>query len=379
MRTDTLTRITVLSLLTVISLTVKVLGQSAVRPAHVGIVYPLSTNGTQAAEYTNRFSLHAIAGLSGGETGAAISGVSNIIKGRATGAAVAGFSNHIGLLQNGAAISGFMNSVKQTSQGVMATGFINLGGEMRRGYQVAGFGNFAHKSDPTSGQISGFINHTDSVGEAVTGFINSHRSAKVQIAGAINVTKDANVQVGGLLNVAKKVKGVQVAGLLNIADSSDYSIALINIVKHGEKQISLSIDETSNTILAFKSGGRVLYGILGVGYNFKNDSATRYAFQGGIGAHLFVNSHFRVNMEAVHTTNTDFHKVVFNKGTFGVYPAYRFGNNIEVFAGPTFNWVHTKDGVGEDLAPYYIWSKHRRNDKFDGAYIGGSLGVQVRL
>ncbi|MBC9912094.1 hypothetical protein [Chitinophaga varians] len=378
MRTDTLTRITVLSLLTVISLTAKVLGQSAIRPAHVGIVYPLSTNGTQAAEYTNRFSLHAIAGVSGGETGAAISGISNIIKGSANGAALAGFSNHIGLLQNGAAISGFMNSVKQTSKGVMVTGFINLGGEMHRGYQVAGFANFARKSDGASGQISGFMNHTDSASVAVTGFINSHRSAKVQIGGFLNLAKDANIQVAGFMNVAKKVKGVQVAGLLNIADSSDYSIALINIVKHGEKQISLSIDETSNTILAFKSGGRVLYGILGVGYNFRNDSATRYVFQGGIGAHLYVNSHFRINMEVTNTTNTDFHKLVYNKSTFGVYPAYRFGNNIEVFAGPTFNDIRTKDGVGEDMAPYYIWSK-RRNDKFNGIYVGGVAGVQVRL
>ncbi|NML41819.1 hypothetical protein HHL17_31840 [Chitinophaga sp. G-6-1-13] len=379
MRTDTLTRITVLSLLTVISLTVKVLGQSAVRPAHVGIVYPLSTNGTQAAEYTNRFSLHVIAGVSKGEMGAAISGISNIVKGSATGATLAGFSNHIGLLSHGASISGFMNMVRQTSHGVMVTGFLNQAGEMQHGYQVAGFANIARKSDGTSGQISGFMNHTDSASVAVTGFLNSHRSAKVQVGGFLNLAKDANIQVAGFMNVAKKVKGVQVAGLLNIADSSDYSIALINIVKHGEKQISLSIDETSNAILSFKSGGRVLYGIVGVGYNFRNDSATRYAFQGGIGAHLYVSSHFRINMEATNTTNTDFHKVVFNKSTFGVYPAYRFGNNIEVFAGPTFNEVHTKDGVGEDLAPYYIWSKHRRNDKFNGVYVGGVAGVQVRL
>jgi hypothetical protein len=345
----------------------------------VGLVYPLSTNGTQAAEYTNRFSLHVIAGVSKGETGAAISGISNIVKGTASGAALAGFSNHIGLLQNGAAISGFMNSVQKTSHGVMVAGFLNQAGEMQHGYQFAGFANFGRKSDSASVQVSGFMNHTDSVSVAATGFINSHRSAKVQVGGFMNLAQDAHVQVAGFMNVAKKVKGVQVAGLLNIADSSDYSIALINIVKHGEKQISLSIDETSNTILSFKSGGRVLYGILGVGYNFRNDSATRYAFQGGIGAHLYMNSHFRINVEAVHTSNTDFHKVVFSKGTLGIYPAYRFGNNIEVFAGPTFNWIHTKDGVGEDLAPYYIWSKHRRNDRFDGAYIGGSLGVQVRL
>lgn len=378
MKITTLTRLTVLSLLTIISFTIKVLGQSNFRPAHVGIVYPLSTNGTQAASYVNHFSLHVIAGLSKGETGAAIAGVSNIIKESSSGAAVAGFSNHIGNLTRGASISGFMNMVRQDAHGVMVTGFLNQAGNLQ-GYQLAGFANIAKKSGGNSGQISGFMNLTDSVSVAVAGFLNSHRSAKVQVAGFLNQTKDANMQIAGFMNVAKKVKGVQIAGFLNIADSSDYSIALINIVKNGERQISLSVDEMSNTILSFKSGGRVLYGIVGAGYNFKGDSATRYVFQGGIGAHLFINSHFRINIEGTHTTNTDFHKVVFNKSTLGVYPAYRLGNSLEVFAGPTFNWVNTKNGVGEDLAPYYIWSKHRRDDKFDGAYIGGTLGVQVRI
>jgi len=34
-------------------------------PAHVGPGIPLSTNGRQAREYSNSFSLHAIAGVSG--------------------------------------------------------------------------------------------------------------------------------------------------------------------------------------------------------------------------------------------------------------------------------------------------------------------------
>ena len=35
--------------------------------AHIGLVYPLSTNGVAAAEYRNKFSLHAIGGLSASE------------------------------------------------------------------------------------------------------------------------------------------------------------------------------------------------------------------------------------------------------------------------------------------------------------------------
>ena len=194
----------------------------------------------------------------------------------------------------------------------------------------------------------------------------------------MNKAEDVHTQIAGLINIAKKVKGVQVAGFINIADSSEYPIGLVNIVKGGEKQVSVSIDETATMIAAFKSGGRVLYGILGVGYNVKN-STSLYALQAGIGAHWYLLSHFRLNLEATNTVLTDFKVGYYNRQSLGIFPAYRFGRRVEVFAGPTLNYVHTERGVGEDLVSHYIWSENVRNNRFNGAYIGAAGGVQVRL
>ncbi|SEW54415.1 hypothetical protein [Chitinophaga arvensicola] len=348
-------------------------------PAHIGLVYPLSSNGKNAAAYTNHFSLNIIAGVSKAETGVAVAGISNIIKDSATGVQVAGFSNHIGKTFHAVTVAGFMNQVKTSADGAMVAGFLNLSGSLH-GFQMAGFGNLV-SGDVQGTQVAGFMNTAANNSQIqVAGFANMvKKDAKVQVVGFMNKAENVHSQVAGFINIAKKVKGVQVAGLINIADSSEYPIGLINIVKGGEKQVSLSIDETATTIASFKSGGRVLYGILGVGYNLKNNPDPLYALQAGIGAHLPLLSHFRINAEATTMVLTNFKSGYYHRQSLGIFPAYRFGSRVEVFAGPTFNFVEAENGVGVDLTNHYIWSRDKRNDRFNGGYIGGTAGVQVKL
>jgi hypothetical protein len=106
-----------------------------------------------------------------------------------------------------------------------------------------------------------------------------------QLAGFINLAENVNTQVAGFINVAGKVKGVQVASFINIADSSDFPIGLVNIVKNGYKGIGVTADESGTVLGAFRSGGRVLYGIVGTGYNFKSDKEF-YVMEAGMGARL---------------------------------------------------------------------------------------------
>lgn len=347
-------------------------------PAHIGFVYPLSSNGKNAAAYTNHFSLHIIAGVSKAETGAAIAGISNIIKDSATGVEVGAFSNHIGKTFHAATVAGFMNQVKTSGNGAMVAGFLNMAGSMH-GFQMAGFANLVpHNVEGT--QVAGFMNMAANNSQVqVAGFTNiAKKDANVQVAGFINTSENVHSQVAGFINIAKKVKGVQV-GFINIADSSECPIGAINIVKGGEKQVSVSIDETATTIASFKSGGKILYGILGVGYNLKDNPDPLYALQAGIGAHWPLLSHFRINAEATTMVLTDFKKGYYHRQSLGIFPAYRFGSRIEVFAGPTFNFVQTEHGVGEGINNHFIWSEYRRHNKFHGAYIGGTAGVQVRI
>lgn len=377
MRTFNFSNRIILIVVTILSLASTTFAQAPLTsPAHIGFVYPLSSNGKNAAAYTNHFSLNIIAGLSKAETGVAIAGISNIIKDSAGGVQIAAFSNHIGRTAHGAQIAGFMNQVKQDATGAQVAAFLNLDGSLK-GFQAAGFGNIV-SGDVDGTQLAGFMNMARNNSQAqISGFTNITNKGNIQVTGFMNKAEDVQVQVAGFLNVAKKVKGVQV-GFINIADSNDCPIGVVNIVKGGERQVSVSIDETTTAIAAFKSGGRILYGILGIGYNAKN-STSLYALQVGMGAHLPLLSHFRINAETTNTFMTSFKSGDYNRQTLGIYPAYRFGSRVEVFAGPTFNYVNSTRGVGVDLVNHYIWSEDVSNNRFHGAYVGAAGGVQVRL
>src|SRR5215217_2329258 len=107
---------------------------------HFGLIYPLSTNGKHAASYTNRFSLHAIAGLSKAETGATIAGAANVIKQDASGFQIAGAANVIGNNASGVQIAGFSNIIKNEATGAQIAGFAIVSGSSGSA-QIAGFTN----------------------------------------------------------------------------------------------------------------------------------------------------------------------------------------------------------------------------------------------
>jgi hypothetical protein len=319
----------------------------SIRPFHVGLVYPISSNGLKAADYTNRFSLHAIAGLSKKETAVAVSGAANIVKEDANGAIIAGAVNLIGNSASGVQIAGFSNIIKNEAKGAQIAGFMNLTGSSES-FQVAGFSNIS-KGDAKGLQLSGFLNKG----------------------------KNVSNQVAGFMNIAKNVKGIQLAGLINIADSSDYPIALLNFVKNGEKSVSISLDETLTGMATFRSGGRVLYGILGIGYNFEDDGKSLYAVESGLGAHFRISNGFSINTEVVSQQLSDFKKGHYSKHNIRLLPTYRVGR-IEIFAGPTINYVNYTQDKGYSFVKSYMWSKNGSED-FQGIYAGVVGGLKVIL
>jgi hypothetical protein len=329
---------------------------------NVGLFYPISTNGRQAKQCVNSFSLNALVGLSAAETGFTLAGLSNIICDSAAGLQIAGFSNHIGNHARGTQLAGFMNYINGTASGAQIAGFMNFTGRSS-GVNIAGFGN---------------INRKNASGVQVSGFINSSEDAGVQVGGFINHAKDVHTQVAGFINVARKVKGAQVAGFINIADSSDYPIGIINIIKNGEMTVGVSTDESLTTVLTFRSGGRLLYGIAGIGYNHKG-ARELAAWEAGIGGHVLRAGSFRLNAEIVHTGLTDFKNGSYLRSSLRILPAYRFASRMEIFAGPTFNYVFCDKGQGADLRTNYLWSEIKNGRDVYGLYFGVTAGVQVRL
>lgn len=344
---------------------------------NIGLIYPISTNGTHAAADTNVFSFNLLAGVSAAEKGFTFAGFSNVVRHDARGMQFAGFSNHVGKKAEGMMFAGFMNTYGE-SKGLAFAGFTNIARKNIEGAQFSGFLNRA--ADVKGTQFGGFSNVARNLtGTQVAGFNNVGRQVKgTQLAGFSNTAGDVQgSQVAGFINVAKKVKGVQLAGFINIADSSDHPIGIINIIKNGEKSIGFSVDESQTGIASFRSGGRVFYGIIGAGYNFKNEEEV-YAFELGFGAHMIHTGAFRIKAELSVLTLESFWSGEYFKNSFKLLPSVRPGKHIEIFGGPVFSYVNTNTTEGRGLTRRYIktW-ENRWGNNFEGIYVGYTAGVNI--
>lgn len=315
---------------------------------NIGFVYPLSSNGTAAPKDTNNFSLNLIAGVSASERGMSFAGLSTVVLHDASGIQIAGFSNHIGNNANGVLLAGFLNTYK----GGGGTG-------------IAGFANLSPNGSGT--QIAGFLNKG--------GNIHS-----LQIAGFMNLCHDLKgVQLSAFMNKAKKSIGTQI-GLINIADSACTQIGFINIAKNAEKSLALTIDENQTTMLTFRSGGSMIYGIIGLGYNV-NNKKSKYAYEGGLGAHLLKIQSFGLNAELVSSSLENFkHNQNYFKSSFRLIPSFRITPSLELFGGPSINYVATNTEEGRNMTKTYVSSWSRNNgENLYGFYIGYTTGVQLHF
>ena len=314
---------------------------------NIGLIYPISTNGSHALADTNLFSFNLLAGVSAAEQGFTVAGFSNVVRYDAKGIQFAGFSNHVGKKVEGLMFAGFMNTYAEG-----------------KGLQFAGFTNVASRNIEGA-QFSGFLNRAGDIKGS-------------QIAGFSNIAADVTgSQIAGFINVARKIKGVQLAGFINIADSSDHPIGFINIIKNGEKSIGFSIDESRNGMATFRSGGKVLYGIIAAGYNFKNKEEV-YAFELGLGAHLINSNVFRINAEVSTLSLESFWSGEYFKTSFKFMPSIRPSKNLEIFGGPVFNYVNTNTTEGRTLTDRYIktW-QNRWGNNFEAIYVGWTGGINI--
>lgn len=274
---------------------------------------PLSTQGTQAVDYTNAVSFNMLAGISKNVTVFSLSGLGMYAVNDISGFHLSGLSTYAGNNGNGAMISGLFNRTKDF-----------------QGFQMAGLANM-------TGDVTGF-------------------------------------QFGGLINIAKNVQGLQFAGLINIAESNDYPLGLINIIRDGEMSIGLTYNETGSTMLAFRSGGRILYGIIGIGFNHKADDK-KFMTEGGLGAHIPISARFRINNELkAGSLNFDADDATLHS-SFAIMPAFKVLPQLEIFGGPSLNYLSTEDMDNKKMFPdHNIWKKHT-DSKLQQLYFGFSVGT----
>lgn len=306
---------------------------------HLSFVPPLSTNGIKAYEYSNGASFNLLAGISRNEENFSFAGLSNVITNDAKGFQFAGLSNFIGNNGKGVSFSGLANITKGSYSG----------------FQFAGLGNIVKN------EISGF-----------------------QFAGIINIAKNVNgFQFAGLINKAKNVNGVQFAGIINIAENSDFPIGLINIIKNGEKGIAVTYNELGSTMVTFRSGGEVTYGIIGVGYNHKVYNRA-YTVEAGFGAHINCLSWLRINNELKVASfgysnnpliaDSNLSNPVFHVN-YSLMPAFRISRHFELFGGPSINYINARNTDSELMSNHSIW-KQSSSTRLQQIYVGYQVGVQ---
>jgi hypothetical protein len=181
------------------------------------------------------------------------------------------------------------------------------------------------------------------------------------------------LQFASLVNIAGKVRGVQF-GVVNIADENDYPIGLVNLIKKGRKSIAVTCNETGSMTVSFRSGGKVTYGIVGYGYNFKAGKKT-YLAEGGLGIRLPVASKFGINNEfKIETFHSSDNATC--KAGYSLLPAYQFTPHIEIFAGPSINYMYSDDINHADMFPSHSLWKKRDASTRQQVFIGYQLGVQ---
>ncbi|PPL01263.1 hypothetical protein [Parapedobacter indicus] len=226
---------------------------------------------------------------------------------------------------NGVEVGGVFNINQQQARYFQAAGLFNLVGNGVQGVQAAGISNIVVR-DVSGVQVAGINNRARNVVGA-------------QLVGLFNVAENIQgIQLAGIVNIAGKVNGVQLSGLVNVADSSDYPIGLINLIKNGDKSFAIELNESGVAQLTFRSGGRILYGLLGVGYRL-NDSSMRYVLEAGIGVHIWQTNRFALDTELASRISPDFKTTPEQQASFRVFPQFRFNPHWGIFAGPSVNYL----------------------------------------
>ncbi|WPP53106.1 hypothetical protein [Catalinimonas niigatensis] len=358
------------------------------RSFHLGIIYPLSTNGTDAGKYVNEFSLHWLVGYAAGLDGVEFSGFGNIendfvkgvqfagffnvVKNNVNGGQFAGFLNVNGGNLEGAQFAGFINTAVGEVDGVQGAGFINMATGYTNGAQFAGFMNVI--TDDAEGiQGAGFANFASGniAGAQLAGFINYSHDVNVQLSGFMNVASGdvKGLQGAGFINIARNVRGAQL-GVFNVADSVDgVPVGFLSIVrKNGYRKLEVWGGETLHTNVGFKIGVEKFYNIFAFGSQFAAENF-RWGFGYGAGTQIGLTSRDYLNIDLMSFQIQEDGDRIFEEtelnllNTLRIAYTHQFSEHFSLFVAPTFNVMVSQrqngvDGnIGTDIAPWTVFDK----------------------
>lgn len=363
--------------------------ETKTRTFQISFVTPLGTNGLDAWNITNNFSINLYAGYNGGldgvelsgfggmlkndMIGTQISGFGNIVMGTGKGFQGAGFFNYSNEYFNGVQVGGFSNIIKDNATAWQFSGFTNVTSGKMNGGQISGFGNYSKGN--TNGQATGFanINIGDIKGFQIAGFAN------------VNTERTEGVQIAGFTNYTKKLKGVQLAPF-NYVDSLEKGlpIGVFSIVKNGYKTIEISTNETLYGVASYKTGTKKFYNIISLAASYKNDMIL-WGWGYGIGTMMQLKNDWDLAIELLsYQINEDewFTEALNQNNKLLVTTSKKVSENLHVFGGISWNVNvsetvdHDGDAFKSSITPWNVFDKTYGNDTNVKMYPGFTAGIR---
>jgi hypothetical protein len=130
-------------------------------------------------------------------------------------------------------------------------------------------------------------------------------------------------------------------------------------------------------VVSFRSGGKIMYGIVGMGYNHKANGNS-LVLEGGMGVHINVTSRFGINQEITGEMigiSSKGENMAWKSG-YSLLPAFRITPHFEIFGGPGIHYLQTQNMSNAELFPSRsLWKKYDAS-KLRQVYAGYRIGVQ---
>jgi len=318
------------------------------RPYQLSLTPGLSTNDLFEQPGVNKVSLNVFGGYTTGVDGFEIAGLFNVNRFNVRRFQAATLVNSVGGSLQGLQIAGVLNKVDREVEGLQISGAINYARHLKSGLQIAGTGNVTYGGNGS--QIAGILNYND-------GMVRS--------------------QLSVFINYARKVKGVQIAGLVNVSDSSDYPIGILNFIKNGEKSLMSIVDESGFFQVAFRSGGRKTYSVLGLAYNPTNASR-QIGLEVGLGYNYWRLQRLVFSVELASYSMWDSqYKSAGDRSILRLPIQYFLSKHCFVYAGASLQFNQLPEEQRRDKQLSWRWFAYDKNR--NGFYAGLAAGLGFKF
>ncbi|MDW7695451.1 hypothetical protein R9C00_27310 [Flammeovirgaceae bacterium SG7u.111] len=359
------------------------------RPAQITFVYPLGSNGFDAMDYSNKFSLNVLFGLNGGlDGGTELAGIASYNHGDVSGFQAAGMFNVNKGKTEGAIMSGLANLSGGDSRGALFAGYVNATNGSSKGLQSAGFANVTLKSF----NGAGFAGFTNVVLDSASGFMGAgfanvvtNNASGVHISPFNVTTKRFDGFQLGVVNYASTLSGTQL-GIINVVTDLEKGvpIGLFSVVKGGLFEIEVLAGEALYSNLNYKMGVDQFYTIFKAGFaTYKDKSVVSYGAGFGTNVSLGARNVLSIDLSSSqlnYDNNWDGKVNLLNKLDFNFKIA--LSDHVSFILGPSLNVYVTQEKVDGEFGtlnvPYTLY-EDKDGDTGVSGWIGGNAGVSFRF